>query len=191
MNPSDPTHLRPEEHERLIAKMQEFKPPPADAETPALPDDLLRRLQDKYNTAGTAEVVTQTPQELPDEVQKPKLPDVQPFRFSRQIAVAAAVVLFGSLAVMMLQPERPEEIMRGGGTAPAVVQVYWMSKTTPPPSGLGMPTFIVSEPGTATPPNALICDPVGKTATYGAKQVSISDPSDSEEWLAAIRQLSQ
>lgn len=185
---------RPTDHQRLIALMQESKAPPADAETPPIPAELLERLHERY---GNSEPVRHREIVAEDETgfwsQFMALLN-QP-RFA--ISFAAVLLLIGA-CVFMLPSTPDDDLMRGNDSKPVALPVYWASQTQPAPTGLGMPTFIVIVPD-KLPANAsaIVCDPAQRTArllrTDGkpGASIDITDPADADEWLAAHRQLSR
>ncbi len=213
-NAPDPSsNERPANHQHLIAMMKEFTPPPADADTPEIPDDLLRRLREQYDqTADGSKVQPIIPMELPAEIEEGESETVQgrvstadrvtatmPSRVRRPFptttfAIAAGALILGLIAALWHSPSSQDDLLRGGTTKPGEVAAYWTSPTLPVPTGIGLPKFIVAD----QPPrqgNAIICDPMKRSAELiradgkpGAS-IQISDPTDSDEWLSAIQQL--
>lgn len=190
---------RPVEHQQVIALLKEAKEPPADADTPGIPDEVLERLRGQYGRAKRRVIVEEKPgfwAAFLDLFVQPKF------------AFATALVLLCGVAVFMLQSPAPEnkamtsvtDMMRGGKSITAALPCYWLQsdQAEPAPSGLGLPKFIIITPHD-TPPmkaGALIFDPAHREARLMREgkvtaQIQISDPTDSNEWLVAHRQLSK
>jgi hypothetical protein len=187
-----PEPNRPVEHQRVIALLKEAQAPPADAETPAIPDEILDRLRGQYGRAPRRAVVADKPglwAWLCDVFIQPK------FAFATVLVLACGVA-----AVMLRSPAPQEELMRGGQVRPAAVPAYWLQsdQAEPAPGGLGLPKFIVITSRDALPAegDALLFDPAHREAramkggSITAK-IPIADPTDSNEWLTAHRQLSK
>ena len=190
-NTMNPEPHRPIEHQRVIALLKEAQQPPEDAETPSIPDELLERLRGQYGRAPRRAIVED----------KPSVWDfLSQFLLQPKFAFAAVLILCGITAVMMQSPTQEEDTMRGGKVRPAAAPAYWLQsdQAEPAPSGLGMPKFIVITARDPLPAqgNALIFDPARHEARalkdgIIAGQIAITDPTDSNEWLTAQRQLNQ
>jgi hypothetical protein len=187
MNPE--SHRSPE-HQKVIALLKEAQAPPADAETPEIPGELLDRLRGQYGRAPRREIVEDKPgfwALLCDWFVQPKF------------AFATALVLICGVSAIFLRAPKPEtELMRGSQTHQAAAPAYWLQsdKAEPAPTGLGMPKFIVitSRDQLPTQGDALIFDPAQHEARARKggniiEQIKIADPTDSNEWLSAHRQL--
>jgi hypothetical protein len=182
---------RSPEHQKVIALLKEAQAPPADAETPELPDELLDRLRGQYGRAPRREIVEDKPgfwALLRDWFVQPKF------------AFATALVLICGISAIFLRAPKPEtELMRGGGQVQqSAAPTYWLQsdKAEPAPTGLGLPKFIVIHPGDSVPSIGvvLIFDPahrearVMKDGSVIAK-IPVADPADNTEWLSVHRQL--
>lgn len=118
-----------------------------------------------------------------------------------QFAVAcAAVLLIAGVGLFMLPSKPDENLTRGGDPTPAILPVYWASKTMPEPVIQGMPELIVVDPptdATLWKGNVIVFDPAKRTAQLlrddgqPSASIEITDPADADEWLAAHRLLSQ
>ena len=183
---------RPIEHQRVIALLKEAQPPPADAETPSLPDEVLDRLRGQYGRAPRRAIVEDRPSVWAVLLSL----FVQP-----KFAFATAVLLLcGVTALVLRAPTEDGELMRGGQTRTAAVPAYWLqsNQAEPAPTGLGLPKFIVISARDPLPAkgDALFFDPARREARAVkdgnvTAQFPITDPADSNEWLTAHRQLSK
>lgn len=197
MNPEPQRSL---DHQRVIALLQEAQPPPSDAETPNIPEDILERLRGQYGRAPRRVITDDTPSVwawIRELLNQPRF------------AFAAAVLLSCAVAGIVLptlpsestpSPSPPTALMRGGRDRPAAVPVYWLQSEArePAPTGLGLPRFIVVPADEPLPKieEALVFDPSrgearGMRRGVDAVKIKIADPSDSNEWLSAHRQLSK
>lgn len=180
------------EHEQVISLLKAAQEPPADADTPDLPAEVLESLRGQYGRTQRRPVVEDEPSVwswLCDWLIQPRL------------AFGIALALLCGITALMLRPsDSKEDLLRGGHTAPAIAQAYWVQsdQQEPAPTGLGMPKFIVISTSDPAPTKgaALVFDPARREArllTEGKvmAQLPISDPTDSNEWLAAHRQLSK
>lgn len=192
-NPMNHEPERPADHQRLIALLQESKAPPADAETPPIPAEMLERLNERYGSTEPVRRRENVPEQESGFWSQLMALLVQPkFAFS-----VAALLLIAGLAVFM-QPSTPEDdLVRGTNSKPGTLPVYWASVTQPKPTGLGMPKFIVIAPDQLPAnANAIVCDPAQRTArllrTDGkpGNTIIVTDPAAADEWLTAHRQLS-
>jgi hypothetical protein len=188
MNPSAANH------QSIIRMMGDSKPPPPDAETPEIPEELLKRLQEKYGSKVEPIIPMELPEKEHTEEPPKRIISRRPrFLTAPQWAIAASLLLLGTMATLWFQPQ--EELLRGPKESKAELPVYWLSQTIAAPQGLGLPKFIVTE----NPPSskAILCDPTKATATLLDAQgkalttLPITDPADPEEWLTAHRQLKQ
>ena len=174
--------------------MQESKAPPADADTPPIPAEMLERLHERYGNSEPVRRRVIVADEKPGFWSQFMALLTQP-KFA--ISLAAVLLIIGA-GVFMLPSTSDDDLMRGGDSNPVTLPVYWASQTQSAPAGLGMPTFIVIEPD-QLPANAsaIVCDPALRTArlvrTDGKQgtSIDITDPADADEWLAAHRQLSR
>ena len=186
----NPESKRPVEHQQVIALLKEAQAPPADAETPDIPNELLDRLRGQYGRTPRRAIVEDRPglwAWLSDWFVQPRL------------AFAMALVLvFGVTAVVLRSPEREEELMRGGQSPQAAAPAYWLQsdQAEPAPSGLGLPEFIVITARDPLPAKggALIFDPAHREARVMKDgdvmaKIQVADPADNNEWLNAHRQL--
>lgn len=180
------------EHQQVISLLKAAQEPPADADTPDLPAEVLESLRGQYGHAPRRAIVEDQPsvwEWLCDWLIQPRL----------AFAVALAL-LCGTTAVMLRPSDSGEDLLRGGQTTPAIAPAYWLQSTQnePAPSGLGLPKFIVIPAGDPVPAtgNALIFDPAHREARAIKgndimAKITIADPTDSNEWLTAHRQLSK
>jgi hypothetical protein len=191
-NPMNSESHRPTEHQQVIALLKEAQAPPADSETPSIPDELLDRLRGQYGRAPRRVIVEDKPSvwawlcEL----------FVQP-----RLAFAMALVLVCGLATVLLrapQPQQGEELLRGGQPNQTAALAYWLQsdKGEPAPKGLGLPKFIVITLNDPLPVigDALIFDPAHREARAMkdgriTTKIPVADPTDSNEWLSVHRQL--
>jgi hypothetical protein len=187
----NPEPNRPAEHRQVIALLKEAQAPPADAETPAIPDELLDRLRGQYGRTPRRAVAEEKPglwAWLCEWFYQPK------FAFA-----VALVTVCGVTTAVLLRPPDPEvELLRGGEPHQAIAPAYWLQsdQAEPAPSGLGMPKFVVITARDPLPAkgDVLIFDPARREvrAVNGGSitaKVLIDDPTDANEWLGAHRQL--
>jgi hypothetical protein len=178
-------------HQSIIRMMGDSKPPPADEDTPEIPEELLKRLKEKYGSKVEPIIPFELPQKKEADAPRPTIMGkARRIFFQPKFAVAASLVLLGSIAALWQTPE----LMRGSAKQPSSLQSYWLSQSQPAPKGLGLPTFIVTDQAPSTG-SVILCDPTQRTATLmreGQTQsvLTIEDPADSDEWLSAYRQLS-
>ena len=180
------------EHQQVIALLKEAKEPPADAETPNIPDEILERLRGQYGRTVRRAIVEEKPGFWASFLEML----VQP-----KFAFAAALVLLCGVSALVLRPSGSnEDLMRGGQVRPAAIPAYWVQSAAaePAPTGLGMPKLLVLKASDALPAKgmAVILDPAHREARVMKEgvvlaRIQITDPSDSNEWLAAHRELSK
>ena len=184
---------RPTDHERVIALLKEVQAPPADAETPAIPDELIERLRGQYGRAPRRAILEDKPSFLASLLALFAQP---------KFAFATVLVLLGGITVFTLRSptQQGDEVMRGGQVRSVTLPTYWLQsdKAEPAPVGLGMPTFIVLTPRDSVPAKgaALVFDPMHREARIvhdgiHDAPISIADPTDNDEWLTVHRQLLQ
>lgn len=176
---------RPVAHQRLIALMQAAKPPAPDADTPAIPDEVLRRLREQYGRAPTRTVSlwTRVRQQL----------------HSPQLALAACLVVLGVVVTVMLPHDQyNDNVTRGETSSTFTAPAYWLNSdnATPAPTGLGLPKFITITtlgdlPKTGT---VLVFDPAEREVRLVRDGVptarsSVIDSKEDGEWLTAHRQI--
>lgn len=188
----NPEPHRPIEHERVIALLKEVQAPPADAETPAIPDELIERLRGQYGRAQRRAIVEEKPSFLASLIALFAQP---------KFAFAMVLVLLGGVTVFTLRSPTPQdEVMRGGQVRPAALPTYWLQsdKAEPAPTGLGMPSFIVLTPRDSVPVkgDAVVFDPLHREARVVRDgipdaPIPIADPTDNEEWLSVHLRLNQ
>lgn len=189
-NPMNSEPNRPAEHQQVIALLKEAQAPPADAETPGIPDELLDRLRGQYGRTPRRAIVEDKPSVwvwLFEVFAQPKL------------AFAMALVLVcGVTALMLRSPKPEEELLRGGELHQTAAPAYWLQsdQAEPAPGGLGLPKFIVITARDPLPAkgHALIFDPAhgeARAMRDGSimAKIPVADPTDSNEWLSAHRQL--
>jgi hypothetical protein len=191
-NPMKLESNRPIEHQQVIALLKEAQQPPADTETPGIPDEVLDRLRGQYGRAPRRAIVEDKPSVwawISELFVQPK------FAFATAIVLVCCVT-----AVMLRPPAQDEDLMRGGQIRQAAVPAYWLQsdQAEPAPSGLGLPKFIVISARDPLPAKgaALLFDPSHHEARYinngsVTAKIQIADPADSNEWLSAHRQLSK
>jgi hypothetical protein len=116
-NPMNPESQRPIEHQKVIALLKEAQAPPADSETPGIPDELLDRLRGQYGRKPRRAIVEDRPGVwawLCDWFVQPRL------------AFAMALVLLCGVSVVMLRSPKPEEeLLRGGLPQQTAAPAYW------------------------------------------------------------------
>lgn len=199
------------EHQRLIAVMQTAKPPPADADTPVIPDELLRRLREQYGQASAPiSMMRLVEKEDGDATESAPARSTtfwsrlnKTWHSSAGIALAASIVLLCvAVSIILPKQQHDEDLVRGQTIAAPQVKTYWVAINgkPPPPTGVGMPKFIVVSPPAPqlmTKEPAIILDPVRREAYISDDQstprnsIQINDPDDDGEWLTAQRQLSK
>jgi hypothetical protein len=189
-NSMNPESNLPAEHQKVIALLREAQAPPPDAETPGIPDELLERLHGQYGRAPRRVIVEEKPSVwawLWDLFVKPK------FAFA-----TAIILLCGVTAVMLRAPQQGEELLRGGQPHQTAAPAYWLQsdQAEPAPTGLGLPKFIVVTPREPLPVigDSLIFDPAHREVRAmkdgkAIAKIPVADPTDSDEWLSAQRQL--
>ncbi len=184
---------RPSDHQAVIKLMQEAKAPPADAETPAMPPELLERLREQY---GSTEPVRR--REIVQH--KPSVwAWISDLFVQPQFALASVLILAGVTATIMFNSRPQDDLLRGGHVTPHSIPAYWLTdKAEPAPTGLGLPKFILITALDQLPKQgaALVFDPAKREvrALHDGQVQStspISDPTDNDEWLTAQRQLNQ
>ena len=187
MNQSANPPERPASHQRIIALMQSAAPPPADDETPALPDELLRRLQEKFGSTS------EQPRHTSLWTRFRESPN------TKYLALAACLLLVGIITSRTVQENGTETITwRGNHEQPKELPSYWLNtdNATPAIKGLGLPNFKSVSAAADLPDAGLIkvFDPKrseihlvrdGKSIA----SVTVEDSSDPESWDAAHRQL--
>ncbi len=186
---------RPDHQARLIAVMQESNVPPADADSPPIPEDVLQSLEERYGSTVPVrrrEVVAEKPSFWAQLVALFTQP---------QFAMACATLLLLIGISVFILPSKPDEnLTRGDDPTPTTLPVYWASKTVPVPVIQGMPELIITAPPTEATlwkGKAIILDPTQRTAQLTGDDgqpiasIDIADPTDAEEWLTAHRLLTQ
>jgi hypothetical protein len=192
-NAMNPESHRPIERQQVITLLKEAQAPPADSETPDIPDELLDQLRGQYGQAKRRALVEDKPSVwawLCDLFMQPKF------------AYAMTLVLVCGVAAVMLRSPKPGdaegELLRGGQPHQTVAPSYWLQsgQGEPAPSGLGLPKFIVITSRDPLPGkgDAFIFDPAQREARAMKDgsviaKIPILDPTDSNEWLSAQRQL--
>lgn len=172
-------------HQHLIAMMQATKPPAPDADTPAIPDEVLRRLREQYGRAPvrTVSLWTRVRQQM----------------HSPQLALAACLLVLGVVVTVMLPHDQyNDDIMRGETSSSCTAPAYWLNNdnTIAAPTGLGLPKFIsiTSLGDLPKTGSVLVFDPAKREVRLVRDGVptaksSIIDAQDKGEWLTAHRQI--
>lgn len=167
--------------------MQTAAPPIADEETPALPDEILRRLQEQYgNSAG---------QRRPSGLWTRFRNGIN----ASHLALAACILLLGLVvSVFLRETDTPEIRFRGHDEQLPNVPAFWLdtSNANPPIKGLGLPKFtqVTSAAQIPVAGTNVVFDPVqgeirllrdGKPVAA----VTVEEAGDPESWSTAHRQL--
>jgi hypothetical protein len=190
MNESPTSSERPASHQRLIALMQAANPPPAQPDAPPLPDELLRRLQERYASA-TASAPSRAPtlwNRVRGQINRSNL-----------VALAACLLLIGLVAKVSV-PEKEDAFgtMRGISDAEKTVPAYWLSdnNTMPAPAGPLMPklTSIGRPEDLPKTGTVMVFDSAKKEARLVqdgqiTATTNVFDAAESEDWISARRQL--
>jgi hypothetical protein len=208
MNESTNTRSLPTSHQSLIAIMQSATPPPDDGHTPAIPDELLRRLREQYGQAsGSVSGLRLLESDLDAVTEGTPARSgsfwsgIRSLARSPQLALAASIIILGVVAGIMLpHDETTEDVMRGAETAPGAVPAYWLAEGNAPPApkGIGLPKFITIRTSADLPKTGtvLVFDPARLEARMiqdgvPAASAPVTDALSNDEWLDASRQLTK
>jgi hypothetical protein len=129
--PAEPDQARPPEHEKLIFIMQQNSPPPATPDAPAMPDQLLRELQEHYEPKTESGPYILPVPAAPNIVTTPANRNQgRSYRSLAGLGIAALAVALG-IAHFQIDGESTETQFYRGGMAQVSPQTSYRGETEP------------------------------------------------------------